>query len=297
MKFERSRQRSNMGQRIAFAIVALLAGSADADATQLLAVNMHTLTPVQGELQMVADAGFKTIRMDLAWASVERARGVYSFGVTDSYGPALAAHNLSWIAILSPGNPLYGGADFPCPTPAGIAAMAAFAGAFAARYSSAVAAGRVICELVNEPNSWINATAYSKIVAANAAAIKAAVPSAHVVGPASANIDFAWLTQLFEAGALDHFTAITVHPYRSNSPETALADWQQLRELVDEYAPPARGQRGLQKCGGATNVPIPPGGSAQLEVHNARPPSPPPSPAALLEHTRQQPRPPAVRCR
>ena len=55
--------------------------------------------------------------------------------------------------------------------------------------------------------------------------------------PASENIDIAWLTVIFEAGVLQHLSQITVHPYRSDSPETALADFNVVRKLVDEYSP------------------------------------------------------------
>ena len=35
---------------------------------------------------------------------------------------------------------------------------------------------------------------------------------------------FAWMQQIFEAGALEHFDRVTIHPYRSDAPETAWAD-------------------------------------------------------------------------
>ena len=65
----------------------------------------------------------------------------------------------------------------------------------------------------------------------------AAAAAVQIAGPASENIDVAWMTTLFECGALQHLNQITVHPYRSDSPETALADFAVVRRLVDEYAP------------------------------------------------------------
>ena len=88
---------------------------------------------------------------------------------------------------------------------------------------------------MNEPNNPAahikSPVLYAELVAAASTAIWAAVPSALVVGPATENIDTAWLTALFEAGALSHFSQLTVHPYRSDSPEMAAVDLAALRVL------------------------------------------------------------------
>ena len=85
-----------------------------------------------------------------------------------------------------------------------------------------------------------NASNYARVVAAAAIAAHRAVPNAQVVGPATENIDLAWMTQIFEGGALQHFDQITVHPYRPDSPETALADLAAVRGVVAEFAPPGK---------------------------------------------------------
>lgn len=223
--------------------LAVLFGIAGADVSQILAVNIHTLAPVPGELAMISDAGFTTIRMDLAWSQIELAPGKYSWVSVDPFVSALQQHNLSWIAILGPTNPHYDN-NTDAHSPAAIAGYAKFAAAFATRYPQPITAGKILLELVNEPNNPSSgiyrrdASVYARLVAATAAAVKAASPMAEVVGPASENIDFAWLTEIFELGVLRHFTQVTVHPYRSDSPETAASDLNDLRCLVDEYASP-----------------------------------------------------------
>jgi hypothetical protein len=80
----------------------------------------------------------------------------------------------------------------------------------------------------NEPNGGggykHNASNYARIVKAAAISAHAAVPTAQICGPSTENIDIAWMTQVFEGGALQYFDQITVHPYRPDSPETALVD-------------------------------------------------------------------------
>src|SRR4030042_1415988 len=52
-----------------------LAGPAIADG---FGVNIH-FTGLPQDLRMIADAGFKFIRMDLAWSRIEQTKGVYDF--------------------------------------------------------------------------------------------------------------------------------------------------------------------------------------------------------------------------
>ena len=215
------------------------------DGDTALALNTHSLAPVEGELKMIAAAGFTIIRTDVSWAEMESTKGVYNFTATDNYVAALAVHGITWVAIFGASNPLYDqGVDVH--TAGGIAAYGNWCAATALRYRSQVQAGVLLLELVNEPNLGVygdNASLYAQLVATAAIAVKSAAPAAEVIGPASANIDMSWLTSIFEAGALNHLTQVTVHPYRSNSPETAFADFVALRSLVDEYSPVASGRR------------------------------------------------------
>ena len=126
-------------------------------------------------------------------------------------------------------------------TPAGMAAMARWAAALAKRWSHNTT---VWWEVTNEPNggSYKNASLYAELVRAVATAVHAADPSALVVGPASENIGIAtgWLRSIFEQNneALHHFDRVTIHPYRSDGPETVAPDLVTVENLLAEYAPP-----------------------------------------------------------
>ena len=231
---------------------ASLLGVATADVTQCLGVNIHTLSPVPGELQMIADAGIHWVRMDLAWPVVEpTTAGVYDFAKVDAFVAALGDTitgpvwdtGLRWVAIVSPSNPLYDGGTNVV-SEAGQAAFGAMVAALATRYAAVAARGALLLEMVNEPNSWPaygqNATNYARLVHHAASAVQAAGGPRIIAGPASANIDIAWLRELFELGVLRDIDHITVHPYRSDGPETALTDLSALQALVREYSSPTR---------------------------------------------------------
>ncbi len=47
-----------------------------------------------------------------------------------------------------------------------------------------------------------------------------------------------YLGQLFENGFLDLVDEVSVHPYRGQAPETVLADYARLRELIQKHTPP-----------------------------------------------------------
>jgi|EP01044_Picomonas_judraskeda_P034133 hypothetical protein len=55
------------------------------------------------------------------------------------------------------------------------------------------------------------------------------------VGPTTAGMDWKYLNTSMAHGILDAFGAVSVHPYRSTAPETALGDWVRLRSLIQEY--------------------------------------------------------------
>ena len=125
------------------------------------------------------------------------------------------------------GHPLYDDGKPPA-SPEAVRAYGYWVGNFTQHYAAEVATAQIVVEITNEPNGGggykHNASNYARIVEAAAISAHAAVPTAQVCGPSTENIDIAWMTQVFEAGALQHFDQITVHPYRPDSPETALVD-------------------------------------------------------------------------
>ena len=194
-------------------------------------VNIHFTDPGPGEIDRIADAGLKWIRMDLAWSSVERKRGVYDFAAYDRLMAALAKRKMRAILILDYGNDLYeNGAPT---TPSARAAFAAFAVAAVRRYQGK----GVLWETWNEPNGgfWqprADLAQYTALAKQVAAAIRKACPQEWLVGPACAGFDWPWLQGCLDAGLANDWDAVTVHPYRGEAPDTVSGDWARLREMV-----------------------------------------------------------------
>ena len=218
-------------------------------AASLLGVNAGGVTPAQ--VAQLKRGGFTWIRNDVPWPATEPSRGKYDFAPTDAYFQSVRDHDMRLISILSSRNPLYDGGA-PVSSDVGLAAMARYAVALAKRYAAdapADGAGSpptqtptpVLWEMTNEPNGMggylHDAALYANMTAVVADAVHAAVDGAQVVGPATANTGFAWMQQIFEAGALKHFDRVTIHPYRSDAPETAWDDLDTVAQLVREYAP------------------------------------------------------------
>lgn len=200
-------------------------------------VNIHFTREQPGELAKIASLGFKWIRMDFAWAGIEREKGRYDFGAFDKLLDDCDKHGLRALLILDYGNDLYQkGAPS---TPEARAAFARFAQEGVKRFK-----GRgVLWEIWNEPNIlpfWPpspKAEDYIALSRETARAIRQAAPDEWIVGPATSGFDWTFLEACFRAGLLQDFDAVSVHPYRQQAPETAAGDWARLRALTARYAP------------------------------------------------------------
>ena len=202
-------------------------------------VNIH-FTGEPKDLDLIAEAGFKFIRMDLTWSGIEREKGVYNFERTgyDTLTAGCTKRSIRILYILDYSNRLYE-SEQSVRTDTGRAAFAAFAEAAAKRY----AGKNILWEIWNEPNIkqfWQpqpGVDDYCKLVEAAALAIKKADPNALVIAPATSTIPFDWLESCFKKGLLNWIDALTVHPYRPQNPETVIKDYAKLRELIARYAP------------------------------------------------------------
>eukprot|EP01045_Picozoa_sp_COSAG04_P028565 COSAG04_NODE_4468_length_2070_cov_3.061780_1_plen_125_part_10 len=81
-----------------------------ADAATVLGVNTHNAFPMtERELDLLQSAGFRWIRTDVMWASIEQQRGVYTFTHPsyniDAFFKQLAARNIGWIVRPPPPPP------------------------------------------------------------------------------------------------------------------------------------------------------------------------------------------------
>lgn len=201
-------------------------------------VNIHFTSPRPGEMGQLAAGGFKLVRMDFAWGSVEREKGVYDFSAYDTLMAALKPHGIRPLFILDYSNRLYE-PEQSVRSPEGRAAFAAFAAAAAKHFGGQ----GVIWEIWNEPNLqqfWRPQPAaddYASLVLETVPAIRKADPKATVLAPASSGFPWEFLETIFKRGVLGQIDAVSVHPYRQEPPETAGKDYARLRELIAKYAP------------------------------------------------------------
>jgi hypothetical protein len=201
-------------------------------------VNIDFTDPRPGEMKMISAGGFCWVRMDLKWDATEKEAGRYDFAAYDRLMAALDLHKLRVLFILDYGNPLY---DNGAPPRTEIARQAF------ARWAVAAAkhfAGRgAIWEIYNEPNHSMfwpprpKPQEYVALAMAVGRAFRDAVPDERLVGPATSEIDFDFLESCFKAGLLEYWSAVSIHPYRRNDPETAAEDYCRLREMIRTYAP------------------------------------------------------------
>ncbi|TWU38240.1 cellulase family glycosylhydrolase [Novipirellula artificiosorum] len=206
--------------------------------TDGLGVNIHFTNAQPGEMEMLAEAGFRWIRMDVTWGRTERERGRYDFSAYDRLLDDLDQHGIGTLLILDYSNTLYE-KDRSVATEEGRLAYARWAAAATNHFK-----GRgIIWEIWNEPNIrgfWRpepNLDDYTAMAIAACEAIHDVAPNEAIVGPATSQIDLEFLEGCFRAGLLEHWAAVSVHPYRQNAPETVAAEYRKLRQLISRYTP------------------------------------------------------------
>jgi polysaccharide biosynthesis protein PslG len=224
---------------------------------QGVGVNIHFVGGHARDLDLIAAAGFKVVRMDFSWGGTERKEGEYDWSAYDGLTGDLEKRGLRAVYILDYSNALYEEAavsENPVTHqrqrgtaspqhPQSVAAFARWAAAAAKHYRGR----RVIWEVWNEPNIGFwkprpDVNQYAALCLATCKAVRAADPDATVVAPASSEVPPAFLEPLFAAGVLADLDAVSVHPYRPNDrpPETAAEDYRQLRRLIERHAPEAK---------------------------------------------------------
>ena len=207
-----------------------------ADLASRLGVNIH-FTRDAAALDAARLAGFTWIRMDLAWADVEIAPGVYDFSGYDQLITDLEARDMRALLILDYGHPLYtGGSNMPPITSTALEAIGRYAETAARHF-----AGHGICyEIWNEPNTygfWLpqpNAAQYAALSNSLIARVRLGDPQAQIVTGGLSGMDYVFLRDCLNDGAATGASAIGLHPYRWGAPETAEADVSAWRSIVSE---------------------------------------------------------------
>ena len=203
-----------------------------------------------GEVEQLSKA-FRVVRTDILWSTVERAGSCGTFDFSHYYDPHLAlmqAHNLTVVWIVDYANAACGGSagdHLTCSSPKCIAAYAAYAAAIVERY----AGNSITWECMNEPDGMGNDAPNAISALCTAAGAHFASAGEAWVGPAVSNLAFwdtrgvpgggiQYLNDSFAAGLLHSLTAVSVHPYRPQPPETALPDYAKVRALLAAHGKP-----------------------------------------------------------
>lgn len=203
---------------------------------QTLGVNIHFTNAQPGEIKMIAEAGFRWVRMDFKWDETERERGAYDFSAYDRLLKSLDQFQIHPLFILDYGNRLYGDGG-PPRTEAARQAFANWAVAAARHFANR----GIVWEIYNEPNlktfwaSGPNVDEYAALAAAVNRAFRSASLNEKLIGPATSQIDVPFIEACFKAGVVDQWAAVSVHPYRQTDPETAAMEYAHVREMIDRY--------------------------------------------------------------
>jgi hypothetical protein len=217
--------------------LAILAAPAEADDD--VGVNVEFYRGAHEQASMMAAAGIRWVRLDLAWSAAEPEPGRYDFRIWDRFLDSFEPLDIRVLFILDYGNDLYED-GFPPATEVGRAAFASFAGASARHFR-----GRAAWEIWNEPNTprfWAGSpdpAAYVALARAAAASIRREDPGAWILGPSLGGdrFDLAYLEATFALGLLDVVDAVSVHPYGASHPEDAAAFYEDVRQRIARYAP------------------------------------------------------------
>ena len=202
-----------------------------------IGVNIHFVDARPGEMEMLASAGVRWVRMDFAWDSTERSPGQYDFSAYDRLVTTLASYKISPYFILDYTNKLYDNGLSPY-TDEGRQAFAKWASAAVEHFE-----GRgIIWELYNEPNFrfWRpkpNVHDYVLLALEVGEAIRAVAPQEAYIGPATSLVDFSFLAACFKAGLLNYWSGVSVHPYRQRDPESVTEEFHTLQHVIAAFFP------------------------------------------------------------
>jgi hypothetical protein len=220
---------------ISLFMIAVSAGpcrSATDDSTFLSGVGAHlyglSRPEIIRQLDAIARAKLKAVRIDLPWRIVEKKRGTYEIpALWDFIIDQARSRSIEPLVILDYGNKFYDGGNKPISDTA-VAGFAGYAGAMADHFK-----GRVrLFEVWNEWNGTTGNTTpgrpedYLKLAAAAYPVIKQKAPSSIVIVGASSSQGFQSLIQpkrhiaawqyfdrLLDLGLLQYGDALSIHPY------------------------------------------------------------------------------------
>jgi polysaccharide biosynthesis protein PslG len=180
--------------------------------------------------------GVTQVRMFVPWYWVEPVEGVYNWENVDKVVDAAEARGIAVLGAVSSTPPWATDSPSPYGAPRNPEDFGAFMGALASRYGAGAGdpeTARISAyEIWNEPHAapfWApspDAAAYTEVLKAGYAAVKAVDPSGTVVGGVVyagqsygngyniGAVDF--IEGMYEAGAAGYFDALSYHPYNND---------------------------------------------------------------------------------
>lgn len=208
---------------------------------QGLGVSIHKGV-TESDIQAIADAGFKWVRIDIFWSDVEKKKGQYDFKSSgyDQLNEMLKEKEIKPYYILAYENTIYE-KNRSISTNAGREAFSKFVEATVKRYSNQ----NGVWEIWNEPNTetfWNNQPShheYALLVKKVAPVIRENDPNSIIVAPALAGVSeeaLTWLRKGLDEHILSYIDAVSVHPYQYDNPETVTKRYENLRSLLKEYS-------------------------------------------------------------
>lgn len=193
------------------------------------------------DTDLIKDAGFKVVRKDIFWSQVEQEKGIFDFKTTgyDDLTNSLVENEIRPYYILGYSNKLYEN-NRSIVTQSGREAYINYVDKVTSRYKNK----GIIWEIWNEPNIqyWEtkpNFYDYSTLIKEASKVIKNNDPTGTVVAPALSGLSdesLTWLDKILKTGTLDYIDGLSVHPYRTQTPETVISDYKKLRTLLSKYS-------------------------------------------------------------
>ena len=185
-----------------------------------------------------AQLGFRHARTDAYWSESEFTPGDYAFPVDeDVKTEAFKSAGVEMLPISVYYNPLYDNGRTPS-SGAGINAYANYTSAIVSHFEPDAV------EVYNEFNWSLNTSAcgktadcYMQLLQPTADKVRAEHPGTTIVGPSTAHLDDAFMTELYQAGGLNYLDAVSFHPYDELNvgAEILLPILKQANERMREY--------------------------------------------------------------
>ena len=203
---------------LALVLLFLSVGRVDADQLPTgldgLGVCIHFWGNQTQNLNMIQAAGIKLVRADTLWEAVETTKGAYNWSGLDGLIQGCVDRGIRPLLILDHDSPLYSSDhssnDY-------IQGFTNFATTAADRYQGK----GIVWELYNEPEiCGFTADSYMGLANSVLPSIRAADPSAAIVGPAAWYGDGTFLRGCFDQGLLGMVDAVAAHWYRPQTPQT-----------------------------------------------------------------------------